>query len=210
MRITKGLIWLILAAGILFGGAILANRMGYLPASVQKGGAYETYFEVALRLVATVLIGPPVVFLIVSLFSAGSDKVSEDRDGLTVLRLRTGARVFGVLLGWALAALFFLGPYYDGGILLSLILAPFGLFFFVGGLWCLIAVVKYDRHKVFATDYLFRLRRYNWSDLLDVIYVPEAYEYHLLFQGGSKARVSTFYAGAGELIRFAQSKVRHA
>lgn len=210
MRITKGLIWLILSFGLFFGGAILANRMGWLPASVQKDGEYATWFEMGMRIVATVAIGPPVAFFIFALFSAGTDKAIENRQGMTVMHLRSGARIFGAFLSWALAALFVLGPYLDGGPIISLLLAPFALFFLVAGLFCLIARVSYDNYELYAIDYLFRAQRYNWSDLQRITYVPEQHEFHLLFDGDRKARISSFYAGVYELIALADRKLPHA
>lgn len=190
MRITKGLIWLILSFGLFFGGAILANRMGWLPASVQKDGEYATWFEMGMRIVATVAIGPPVAFFIFALFSAGTDKAIENRQGMTVMHLRSGARIFGAFLSWALA--------------------PFALFFLVAGLFCLIARVSYDNYELYAIDYLFRAQRYNWSDLQRITYVPEQHEFHLLFDGDRKARISSFYAGVYELIALADRKLPHA
>ncbi len=207
MRITKGLIWLFLVGAVFFGGAILANRLGLVPASIQKGGDYAAVFEIGLRIFGTVVIGPPIALVVIALFAAGSDRTSLDTQGYTVMRLRSGARIFGTLLSLALSALFLLGPYYDAGIGLMLLLAPFGIFFLIAGLWCLVAKVAYDPHEVSATDYLFRVRRNYWSELKSVTYVQDAFEYHLGFEGGQKARVSTFYTGVNQLISLANTKL---
>jgi hypothetical protein len=210
MRITKGLVWLFLACGVFFGSAILANRLGYLPTAMQSGGKYELLFEAGIRIAATLIIGSPVVFFILSLFSAGAEKIQENGEKQMVMKLRGGARVTGTLLSLALSSLFFLVAYHAKNMVMSLLLAPFGLLFLVAVPWFLVAKVIFDRHEIYATDYLLRMKRQNWSDLTGIEYRPDAFEYHLTFERGGKLRISVFYAGVRRLIEFAQTKVRHA
>ncbi len=161
-----------------------------------------------LKIVATVLVGVPIAGLMWSIAALGSDRAGTDIHGYTTLRLRAGARYFFSVAAFALAGLFIFVATEDSDVLaFNLFMIAFGCAFLFGGIWILIARVRYDNMAIFATEYTGIVRRHEWADLEALDINREAQEYHLRFRTGRKARISFYYQGVNDLIALAEEKL---
>jgi len=207
-QVLIALTLLLIGGGVFF--TLVANRELVEPYLIEWGlNPDGVWTRGTLKLIATVLIGAPIALGFWGIAALGSDQAGSDVHGYTVLRLRTGVRYFFSLAAFALAVLFiFVATNDSDELVFQIVMICFGCLFLFGGVWILIARIRYDNSTIFATDYTGVSRRHDWVDLETIDVRRDAQEYHLLFRTGRKVRISFFYQGANELIALAEDKLQ--
>ncbi len=164
-------------------------------------------FEKGLKLILVTVVGVPLTALIYAIGRLGSDRGQRDIHGYTVLRLRSGTLWFTTISCLGLAALFFAYPMVDP-------VSPYPWAFQAAGLFCLLVIpvilnakVRYDGSTLSVPNSLGGRSTHHWSDLADIRQVPEMKHYLFTFKSGKKATISYSYAGLGELLETAKSKM---
>ena len=164
-------------------------------------------FEKGLKLILVIVVGVPLTALIYAIGRLGSDRGQKDIHGYTVLRPRAGTLWFMTISCLGLAALFFAYPMVDPA-------SPYPWVFQAAGLLCLLAIpvilnakVRYDGSTLSVSNSFGGRSTHHWSDLADIRQVPEMKHYLFTFKDGKKATVSYSYAGLGDLLETARSKM---
>ncbi len=157
------------------------------------------------KIVATLLIGAPLMGLFHAIMSLGSNEGHVDQDGRIVLRVREGARHLQIGMCIALFALFSAGTYFltDDDLTLRIcsILGAVASVIACYIVWT--SRIRYDETGL--QDYRFarRPRLLKWAHLRKVTWIEPLNHYRMDFTKGRKTTISTSYAGHDRLIAFA-------
>jgi hypothetical protein len=161
-----------------------------------------------LKIILVVVLGVPLTALIYAIGRLGSDRTQRDIHGYKVLRLKAGSLWFKTIACLCAAALFF-------GYTMMDPLAPHPWAFQAAGLFCLFcipvflkAMVRYDDSTIIVSNSIGGRSIHHWSDLADIREVSEMKHYLFTFKNGKNAKISYSYAGLGELLETARSKLR--
>lgn len=136
-RIVFLLAWIALGVGTF--GALALNRDLVDSYVVTWGFDPENavWTRGVLKAVAIVLFGTPLVALLWTFASLGSDRAGTDIHGYTVLRLRAGTRFFFSFLMLGLAGGFFTGAFtLSETLVFELMMLIFGCAFLFGAYFC--------------------------------------------------------------------------
>lgn len=169
-----------------------------------------------LRVVISMLIIPlaiPLTIMVISILDTGTDEAGQDVHGYRLLKLKIGARWFGTVTVPGLIWIVYMATVQIGGPIAQIpvvfLLVPGAITVFL--LWVLLwfwAVwVKYDESMLIAKDLRLREQQYYWTDIEDITYLQDKWEYQFSFKGGRMANISTFYSGIDHLLYLADYKL---
>ncbi|MBL9050142.1 MAG: hypothetical protein JNK19_08535 [Tabrizicola sp.] len=167
----------------------------------------DPVFLRGVKVMLVVVLGVPLTALIYAIGRLGSDGTQKDIHGYTVLRLKAGTLWFMTIACIGCAFLFFAYPELDPE-------APHPWAFQAAGLFCLFCIpvflnakVRFDASTLSVSNSFGGRSTHHWADLVDVREVAEMKHYLFTFRNGKTARVSYSYAGLGELLETAKSKI---
>ncbi len=203
------LCFLLLAIGVGAFAALVWNRETVDETLIMYGidPANSFWTRGILKAIATVLVGLPIAALLWTIVGLGRDEGSTDNHGFTVLRPMAGVRYVISPLAFALSAGFVFAAFDSDQALFAAFMLTFAAGFLFGGFWIFFAKVKYDGTAVYVPKYTGVVQRYEWIDLQTIEPNKDAQEFHLIFSGNRKARVSYYFAGVQGLIELAWSKI---
>ena len=207
-RVALVFLWLTLGLGAFV--ALALNREAVEPWLVAIGLDPEgsLFSRGILKGLALLMFGVPLTVLLWMIVGLGSNQGGTDIHGYTVLRLKTGGRVFLTLVSVGLAGLMlYVAMDESETLLFRLFIGAFGGAFLLGGYFIATAQVRYDNSTIAATTYTATLEKHEWRDLEAIEPNDEAREFVLRFRTGRKARISYFYQGVDELIWLARRKL---
>lgn len=166
------------------------------------------WFEEGLNLVLYVIVGGPILGLLNAIFALGSDVTASDIHGYTVLRLKSGVRVFLPIASLCLAVLMYVASNDTENPWIALVFGGFGLAFLLGGWAIWRARIRFDGSRLFIRGFLGRETGYEWADIEQIASNADGAEYVLTFRGNKSVKISHYYSGIDRLIWLANQKRR--
>ncbi|MXQ08192.1 hypothetical protein GQ651_10090 [Alphaproteobacteria bacterium GH1-50] len=214
IAVLRNALILVLAFGVFVGITLILREdvppPAWLPFDPQK----DVWLVPLLKLFGTVLLAPPLAALIASLVMLGAGphqriRPGRDASGTTELRLIPGAK-------WTAAGLALM---MFAGLVFALIAGdePFGIWLFVspmlaaclyGLILCFTVRARYDCDGLSSIYYLLRWQTNDWADLRDIRVDNGPGD--VIFDFGDKGvqRLSIYYVGIGDCMRFAEKRVK--
>ncbi len=166
-----------------------------------------------LKLFGVVLLMPPFVSLLGSLFDLGSRQSrwaiwSGTETDFWTLQLSSGMKWTMVCMSIGLggAIIFFLW-FENSPIGIWIFASPLFLLSIYTGLVFFIIKVPFDQKQITAMSPLLRWRTHRWCDLVAIEFVKDWMELRLHFSDGRFARVSLYLNGIHDFTEFAKSKL---
>ena len=193
-------------------GVFAAIAVGLRDTAFAEIGKNYGLFGNLMAGLGTILITPPAMSLLASVFALGVEKhrsTLEDKGGPRSLQLRKGSKWGGVALATGLWAAIIFALRWEGASLgLWLFTLPLHLMCLYAILVFLLVQAHYDAKTLVAMDWTLRSRSYNWTDLEGLAMKPDTQELVLHFAGNRRARLSLYFNHLNQAIAFAEARIK--
>ena len=160
-----------------------------------------------LKAIAMILIGAPLAALLWTVIGLGDNASRKDQSGMKILRLKAGARYGLTLCSLCLAAVAVAGALESERLAATIFISIFAVFSVLAATWIWFARVRFNTTELFVLTWYGREQRFEWAHLSNIETDQGSREYKLLFEDGRKATISFFFAGVGEVMRIANTRL---
>ncbi len=209
-RSVKPLVWggllLLLLAVIGVALAFPAARTQFIDLLSSR----ESWRSIGLQIVLPIGANIALIGGLTWLSLRGRDRTDHVIGGRRILYLKPGAFWIGSISCVALTALFIWAALTMTHPPLQGLAAVFAALFLYILIWILRARVTYDDYELAVIGWTLRPVKHRWAEITRVHYAQDALEYHLFFDSGRRARVSSVFSGLDDLIATAWSHLPKA